>query len=263
MRIERRRFLIQSAGIVSAQMVFMNLARAHVNPATNAVSSNDLRGEPFPVKYVSRSEVDPEYWKQLVFTESDEPAGTIIVDTQQKFLFLLLGRGRAIRYGIGVGRQGFTWSGTATIRLKRKWPTWTPPEEMIKRDPRTAKYANGMPGGPDNPLGARALYLFEEHKDTLYRLHGTNEVNSIGHAVSSGCIRLLNQDIIDLYRRVPLGTRVVVLPVGQNVASEPVPGAKREHAQWSAQVGAVPNTQHQTQDRTATDISSFFDQLFN
>ena len=261
MRVGRRRFLIQSIGIISAQAIFINSVQAHINPAVDANGSNHLRGEPFPVRLVNRSEVDPEYWKQLVVVDSNEPAGTIIVDTQQKYLFLLLGGGRAIRYGIGVGRQGFAWSGTATIRLKRKWPTWTPPKAMIERDPRTAKYANGMPGGPDNPLGARALYLFQGHKDTLYRLHGTNEIDSIGHAVSSGCIRLLNQDIIDLYNRVPLGTRVVVLPAGQVVMSEPAPQAKEQRAQWSGELG-TPNTRHQARDRTATDISSFFEQLF-
>jgi lipoprotein-anchoring transpeptidase ErfK/SrfK len=119
--------------------------------------------------------------------------------------------GRALRYGVGVGRDGFDWSGRAKILMKRKWPTWTPPRSMIERQPELEKYANGMPPGLDNPLGARALYLFENGRDTLYRLHGTNEPWSIGKAMSSGCIRLFNQDIIDLYDRVPRGTSVVVL----------------------------------------------------
>ena len=119
--------------------------------------------------------------------------------------------GRARRYGIGVGRQGFGWNGTARIRGKRKWPSWHPPVEMQERDPRAREFANGMEGGPDNPLGARALYLFQGGRDTLYRIHGTAEPRSIGRAVSSGCIRMLNADVIDLYDRVPMGTKVVVL----------------------------------------------------
>jgi lipoprotein-anchoring transpeptidase ErfK/SrfK len=117
----------------------------------------------------------------------------------------------SMRYGVGVGRDGFAWSGDATIHDKQAWPKWFPPKEMMERQPETAQYADGMEGGVKNPLGARALYLWQGNKDTLYRLHGTNEPASIGHAMSSGCIRLLNQDIIDLYERVPLGASVVVL----------------------------------------------------
>lgn len=119
--------------------------------------------------------------------------------------------GEAMRYGVGVGREGFAWAGRARIRRKAEWPKWTPPAEMIKRRPDLAKYRNGMPGGPDNPLGARALYLYQGSRDTLYRIHGTNEPWTIGQAMSSGCIRLLNDDVKDLYNRVGLGTRVVVL----------------------------------------------------
>jgi len=119
--------------------------------------------------------------------------------------------GRAVRYGVGVGREGFGWSGSARVARKAEWPTWTPPADMIKRQPEVAKFAHGMPGGLENPLGARALYLYQGNRDTLYRLHGTNDPSSIGHAMSSGCIRLLNQDIIDLYRRAPVGSPVVVL----------------------------------------------------
>jgi lipoprotein-anchoring transpeptidase ErfK/SrfK len=118
----------------------------------------------------------------------------------------------AMRYGIGVGREGFSWSGDAVIQRKAEWPKWTPPAEMVARDPKAAEWANGLPGGLSNPLGARALYLFQGNRDTLYRIHGTTEPYSIGTNVSSGCIRLINQDIVDLYSRVPVGTRVVVLP---------------------------------------------------
>ena len=167
--------------------------------------------EEFPIPAVDVSRIDPRYLRQEVAYQTEQQPGTIVVDTRQTFLYLVRENGRALRYGVGVGRDGFEWSGRAQILMKRKWPTWTPPRSMIERQPELEKYANGMPPGLDNPLGARALYLFENGRDTLYRLHGTNEPWSIGRAVSSGCIRLFNQDIIDLHSRVPLGTPVVVL----------------------------------------------------
>jgi lipoprotein-anchoring transpeptidase ErfK/SrfK len=137
-----------------------------------------------------------------------EPAGTVTINTHERKLYLSLGDGRALQYGIGVGRQGFSWKGTAEIGRKAFWPGWTPPPEMLARQP-------GLPvhldGGMENPLGARALYLFQDKKDTLFRIHGTNEPNSIGKAVSSGCIRMMDADVIDLYGRVAKGTPVVVL----------------------------------------------------
>lgn len=156
-------------------------------------------------------EPDPQYLRQIVKYEGSEPAGTIVVDPSQRFLYFILDEREALRYGVGVGREGSSWSGKATIRRKAEWPTWTPTKRMIRREPKLARWARGMPGGPKNPLGARALYLFQGERDTLYRIHGTNEPWSIGRAVSAGCIRLLNDDIIDLYTRVPLGTSVVVL----------------------------------------------------
>lgn len=155
--------------------------------------------------------LEPKYRRQIVGYAGSEPAGAIVVDPHRRFLYLVLQNGRALRYGVGVGRQGFSWSGRATIRRKAQWPTWTPTSRMIERNPELARWAGGMPGGPDNPLGARALYLYQGKRDTLYRIHGTNEPWSIGRAVSSGCIRLLNGDITDLYVRVPLGTPVLVL----------------------------------------------------
>jgi lipoprotein-anchoring transpeptidase ErfK/SrfK len=168
--------------------------------------------EPFRVAPVDMSTIPHQYHRQVVRDPTGEPPGTIVVDPGQRYLYLVMDGGRAMRYGIGVGRQGFSWSGDATIRAKRKWPSWHPPVEMQARDPRAREWKNGMPGGPNNPLGARALYLYQGGRDTLYRIHGTNEPQSIGRAVSSGCIRLLNADVIDLYERVPIGTRVVVLP---------------------------------------------------
>jgi len=161
--------------------------------------------------------IDPRYMRRAVSYPSAEQPGTIIVDVQNHFLYSIEGSGRPIRYGIGVGRQGFSWSGVATVRDKQEWPDWYPPREMIERKPELMNQVSalqsglGVPGGPDNPLGARALYLWQGNKDTLYRIHGTNEPETIGRSVSSGCIRMLNQDVMDLYQRTPLGAKVVVL----------------------------------------------------
>jgi lipoprotein-anchoring transpeptidase ErfK/SrfK len=170
------------------------------------------RPERFPVEPVNLARIDRRYWRQQVPDPTGERPGTIVVDADNYFLYHVGEGGRAMRYGVGVGREGFGWSGSATIARKAEWPTWTPPKEMIARDPEAAPWANGMPGGPDNPLGARALYLYQNGRDTLYRIHGTNEPQSIGRSVSSGCVRLLNADVIHLHSRVPTGTRVVVLP---------------------------------------------------
>jgi lipoprotein-anchoring transpeptidase ErfK/SrfK len=151
------------------------------------------------------AEPPPQFRRQIVAYATTEPAGTIIIDTSHTFLYLMLGHGRALRYGIGVGRNGFTWSGTERISRMSKWPDWHPPKEMIGRQPYLPRFTAG---GEGNPLGARALYL----GDTEYRIHGTNQPSTIGHFVSSGCIRLTNEDVEDLYNRVSVGTRVVVLP---------------------------------------------------
>jgi lipoprotein-anchoring transpeptidase ErfK/SrfK len=144
--------------------------------------------------------------RQVVDYPSQEPAGTVVIDTPHTYLYYVLGGGRAIRYGIGIGREGFTWSGVETIARKAEWPDWTPPTDMIARQPYLPRF---MAGGPSNPLGARAMYL----GNTLYRIHGTNAPDTIGKRVSSGCIRLTNADVADLYSRVNIGTRVVVLPM--------------------------------------------------
>ncbi len=146
--------------------------------------------------------------RKEVSDPTGEPAGTLTINTGMRKLFLSLGDGRAIQYGIGVGRQGFAWKGVAEVGRKAFWPGWTPPPEMLARQRGLPEH---MDGGMENPLGARALYLFQGKKDTLFRIHGTNEPNSIGKAVSSGCIRMMDSDVIDLYQRVPKGTRVVVL----------------------------------------------------
>jgi lipoprotein-anchoring transpeptidase ErfK/SrfK len=152
-----------------------------------------------------RKEVAPQFRRQLVDYVTTEPPGTIVIDTPNTYLYLTLGQGKAMRYGIGVGREGFTWSGTERISRLKEWPDWFPPKEMIDRQPYLPRF---MAGGETNPLGARALYL----GNSLYRIHGTNQPSTIGTFVSSGCIRLTNEDISDLYGRVQVGTRVVVLP---------------------------------------------------
>ncbi|MFL6825493.1 MAG: L,D-transpeptidase family protein [Bradyrhizobium sp.] len=147
---------------------------------------------------------NPKYEKQLVDYHGDESPGTIVVDTPNKFLFLVRGDGKALRYGIGVGRPGFTWSGVKQVSAKKEWPAWTPPPEMLARRPDLPRH---MEGGPQNPLGARAMYL----GSSLYRIHGSNEPWTIGTNVSSGCIRMRNEDVIDLYDRVNVGARVIVI----------------------------------------------------
>ena len=148
----------------------------------------------------------------MIEYRTNEAPGTIVIDTSNTYLYFVLGNGRAMRYGIGVGRDGFTWSGTQTITKKAEWPDWTPPPEMIQRQPYLPRY---MAGGPGNPLGARAMYL----GSTVYRIHGTNQPSTIGKFVSSGCIGMLNEDVSDLFDRVKVGTRVVVLPGGPPPAS--------------------------------------------
>jgi lipoprotein-anchoring transpeptidase ErfK/SrfK len=154
--------------------------------------------------------VDKKYHRQIVAYDGGEKPGTIIVDTGEKYLYFVLPDGEAVRYGIGVGREGFEWKGTARVAAKREWPVWTPPAEMIRRQPELAKFRGGMKPGITNALGARALYLYNKRGDTGYRLHGTPEWASIGKAMSSGCIRLMNQDIIDLYNRAEVGAKVIV-----------------------------------------------------
>jgi len=174
-------------------------------------------GDRFPVPAVKLSVVNPQFLRTVVAYPTREQPGTIIVDPKNHFLYLVQGGGQAIRYGVGVGRQGFGWSGIATIHDKQEWPDWYPPREMIDRQPELRQKMSalqsgiGMPGGPGNPLGSRAIYLWQGNKDTLYRIHGTVEPWTIGKSVSSGCIRMINQDVIDLYQRTPVGSKVIVL----------------------------------------------------
>lgn len=167
----------------------------------------------FRVPGVPAGEMKERNRRALVDDPTGQPPGTLVVDPKNRFLYLVQENGKALRYGVGVGREGLEFSGTAEVAHKRAWPRWMPTPNMIAREPeKYEKWAGGMAGGESNPLGARALYLFKDGKDTLYRIHGTNEPWSIGEAVSSGCIRMMNQDVIDLYQRIPDGTKVVVLP---------------------------------------------------
>jgi lipoprotein-anchoring transpeptidase ErfK/SrfK len=167
--------------------------------------ANSSSGDPLPEQQQRADDrIDPRFLRQEIAYNGTEPAGTVVIDTPNHFLYLVGSEGRAIRYGIGVGRPGFTWSGRHSVSAKREWPDWIPPDEMIKRQPYLPHF---VAGGPNNPLGARALYL----GSTIYRIHGSNEPWSIGKNVSSGCIRMRNTDVIDLYERVKVGTKVVVL----------------------------------------------------
>ncbi|MGP0060536.1 MAG: L,D-transpeptidase [Beijerinckiaceae bacterium] len=161
---------------------------------------------------VPQSDIDPAYHRYLVDDPTGEPPGTIIVDTKDKFLYLVLPKKKAIRYGVAVGAEAYGWTGTASVGRMAEWPRWMPPADMLARWPhlKPTADAGGLPGGPDNPLGSRALYLYQGDKDTLYRIHGTNEPDKIGTSVSSGCIRMTDIDAIDLYNRVQIGTKVVV-----------------------------------------------------
>ena len=158
------------------------------------------------------SELPARFKRQVVDFRGHEAAGTVIIDTPNTYLYLVLGNGKAMRYGIGVGRDGFTWSGVQTISKKAEWPDWTPPEDMLARQPYLPRF---MAGGPGNPLGARAMYL----GGTIYRIHGTNQPSTIGGRVSSGCIRMTNEDVADLYNRVNVGTKVIVLPAERRTAA--------------------------------------------
>lgn len=172
----------------------------------------DRPEEPHPLKKVPLDKIKPELRRQEVAYETSEPAGTVVVDTPARRLYYVLGDGRAMRYGVGVGRNGYALAGVAYVGRKAEWPSWTPSPNMLRTNPeKNMKYAGGVPGGINNPLGARAMYLYRSGNDTMFRIHGTNQPWSIGQAMSSGCVRMMNHDVIDLYERVKVGNRVVVL----------------------------------------------------
>jgi len=173
--------------------------------------------EMFPLPAIPFERMNPIYYRRLVDDPTGERAGVIVVDVAHHFLYLTRGEGKAIRYGVGLGRAGFEWAGRGVIQYKRVWPRWTPPNEMVARQPELEQYSSangGMEPGLNNPLGARALYIFQDGRDTLYRIHGSPEWWTIGKSVSSGCVRMLNQDVIDLYNRTPNGTPILVTRLG-------------------------------------------------
>ncbi|MFO1088947.1 MAG: L,D-transpeptidase [Hyphomicrobiales bacterium] len=198
--MDRRSFLLSS------------LALAGMTSGALASGDRDFNfGSTFSPKKTARR--NAYRGKEIIPYKTGEKPGTVIVNTAERRLYFVLPDGKAVRYGVGVGRQGFEWSGVARIGAKQTWPEWRPPPEMIERE--LAQYGRRlpdvMPGGPNNPLGARALYLFQGQKDTLYRIHGTNAPQTIGQAMSSGCIRMLNEEVIDLHDRVKIGAKVIVL----------------------------------------------------
>jgi lipoprotein-anchoring transpeptidase ErfK/SrfK len=190
---------LTSISILAALGIVANAERASAQPG-RAMQIDD---QPGMVPDPRDEQLPAAFQRQVVFYRTNEPPGTIIVDTADRYLYLIQGNNRAIRYGIGVGREGFQWQGALRITRKAEWPDWTPPPEMIQRQPYLPRF---MAGGPGNPMGARALYL----GTTIYRIHGTNQPQTIGSAVSSGCFRLVNNDVVDLYERVPTGTKVIV-----------------------------------------------------
>ncbi|MCB8819919.1 L,D-transpeptidase [Microvirga rosea] len=232
MRKFRARFAVlilplAMAGCVSTQQAPQPVARA-IDP-TYVAMYGPKPDEQFPLPATDISEVDPRFLRREVAYNGPEQPGTIVVDTDNRYLYLVRENGRAVRYGIGVGKEGRAWAGRAQIGRKATWPRWTPTPDMIRREPeRNAPWAGGMPAGLGNPLGARALYLYRNGQDTLYRIHGTSEPWSIGQSVSSGCIRMFNQDVIDLFSRVPTGTPVVVINRGREPADEMQVSANRD-----------------------------------
>lgn len=188
------------------------LAGCSTNGANQAANYAAIPDEKFPMPAMPLEKIKPELRRQQVAYSTKHDAGTIVVDTPARRLYYILGDGQAMRYGIGVGRNGYALAGSAYIGRKAEWPSWTPTDNMIRRDPgKNRKYAGGVPGGPNNPLGARAIYLYQGGNDTMFRIHGTTQPWSIGQAMSSGCVRMLNHDVVDLYERATVGGRVVVL----------------------------------------------------
>ena len=208
-RLDRRSFLFGSA----AGLGVMALGGCATNDGLLEAQAlyGPLPNEKFPVPAVDISKLDPKYYRKTVAYDSKEAPGTIVVDPANYYVYRIEGDGAATRYGANVGRQGFLWSGEAYVGRKSEWPVWTPPREMIARQPEAAKYAKGMPGGLDNPLGARTLHLYQDGRYTLYTIYSTTDPETIGTNLTSGCTGLLTQDMMDLYARTPVKTKVVVL----------------------------------------------------
>lgn len=210
--LSRRSFLVGSAVGFSALGLAGCATSDALFLAEAAKTYGPMPDEKFPIPAVDISKVDPKYYRRTVRYDSKEVPGTIVVDPKNFYVYRIEGDGSATRYGANVGRDGFLWSGDAYVGRKSEWATWTPPAEMIKRQPEAAQYARGMPGGLDNPLGARTLHLYQNGAYTLYTIYASSEPESIGTGRTSGCVGLLSQDMIHLYSRTPVKTKVVVLP---------------------------------------------------
>jgi lipoprotein-anchoring transpeptidase ErfK/SrfK len=195
-------------GAAQSQVIAASISASMASDGANLLPQNGYNG----TDESDGADLPAPLQRQIVEYRSTEAAGTIIIDTPHTYLYFILGGDKAIRYGIGVGREGFTWSGVKTIERKMEWPDWIPPADMLRRQPYLPRF---MAGGPGNPLGARAMYL----AGTVYRIHGTNAPDTIGKQVSSGCIRMLNEDVIDLYQRAHVGTKVIVLPMNSMQAA--------------------------------------------
>ncbi len=207
--LNRRSFLFGSAAALGA-LALAGCADG-ISPEMAKIYG-PVPDEKFPIPAVDISKIDPKYYRQTVRYDTKEAPGTIIIDPGNYYIYRIEGDGNATRYGANVGRPGFLWSGEAYVGRKAEWPTWTPPKEMIARQPEAGKYADGMPGGLENPLGARTLYLYQNGRYTLCTIYSTSDPASIGKGVTSGCTGLISQDMIDLYSRTPIKTKVLVLP---------------------------------------------------
>jgi len=199
---------ISRRGFLAGLPLLLAGCASTINDQTNYAA---LPNEQFPLKTVPVDKIKPELRRTEVAYVTPHAAGSVVVDTPARRAYYILGNGKAIRYGVGVGREGLALAGNAYVGRKAEWPTWTPTQNMQNREERYRRLAGGMPGGPNNPLGARAMYLYRGGNDTHFRIHGTNQPESIGLAMSSGCIRMMNHDVIDLYSRVSVGAKVVVL----------------------------------------------------
>jgi lipoprotein-anchoring transpeptidase ErfK/SrfK len=210
--LNRRSFLLGSAASLGALGLAGCVTSDDLGRAEAAKLYGPVPNEKFPIPAVDVSKINPKYYRRTVRYDTKETPGTIIVDPGNYYVYRIEGDGNATRYGANVGRAGFLWSGEAYVGRKAEWPIWTPPKEMILRQPEARKYAGGMPAGLDNPLGARTLYLYQKGVYTLYTIYSTSDAESIGTGVTSGCTGLLSQDMIDLYSRTPVKTKVIVLP---------------------------------------------------